>query len=68
MAAPTHSRPHPHLSRDTEARLPWWAVALPLIAFVALLLMIVNPAQAHAATSDAAVGRILEQIHRTLGG
>ena len=64
MSAPTHTPlPPGHLDQHT-ARLPWWAVALPALAFAALLLVIVNPAQAHAATGDPAVGRILEQIQQ----
>ncbi|MEU6081739.1 hypothetical protein [Streptomyces sp. NPDC047108] len=38
-------------SRDAyEIRLPWWAVALPAVAFAALLLMIAGPAEARAST------------------
>ncbi|MEU0163135.1 hypothetical protein ABZ154_31140 [Streptomyces sp. NPDC006261] len=44
-----------------EARLPWWAVALPAVAFAALLLMIMSPGQAQAATADPALGQLIER-------
>jgi hypothetical protein len=67
MTAPTH---HTRTARDTsdsvEIRLPWWAVALPAIAFAALLLLIVSPGEAHAVTTVPTVDRILQQVHQTL--
>ncbi|MEU9984041.1 hypothetical protein [Streptomyces sp. NPDC050856] len=56
----------PVRTRAAEVRLPWWALALPALAFAALLVLITGGAEAHAAGGDPAVGRILEQIHRTL--
>ncbi|MFZ4276638.1 hypothetical protein ACOZFM_28500 [Streptomyces arboris] len=44
-----------------EIRLPWWAVALPAVAFGALLLMIMSPGQAQAATADPALGQLIER-------
>ncbi|MEV7882139.1 hypothetical protein [Streptomyces microflavus] len=44
-----------------ETRLPWWAVALPAVAFAALLLMIMSPGQAQAATADPALGQLIER-------
>ncbi|MCL7378553.1 hypothetical protein ACFU76_34295 [Streptomyces sp. NPDC057539] len=68
MPARTRSRSHPPVSADrVEIRLPWWSVALPVVAFVVLFLLVADPGQAHAATEDATVGRILEHIHLTLG-
>ncbi|MFF8385207.1 hypothetical protein [Streptomyces kanasensis] len=49
-----------------DARLPWWAVALPVAAFTALLLLVTGPGQAHASGGEPAVGRILERIQHTL--
>ncbi|MGA6173323.1 hypothetical protein ACPEIF_24130 [Streptomyces sp. NPDC012600] len=43
-----------------EIRLSWWAVTLPAVAFAALLLMIMSPGQAQAATADPALGRLIE--------
>ncbi|MFE3141976.1 hypothetical protein [Streptomyces scopuliridis] len=72
MPAPTRSRSHPSAfssasSDSVEIRLPWWSVALPAVAFVVLFLLMADPGQAHAATDDPTVGRILEHIHLTLG-
>ncbi|GAA2602831.1 hypothetical protein GCM10010424_62450 [Streptomyces lienomycini] len=47
-----------------DMRLPWWALALPVLAFVALLLLILNPADAHAATDQPAVAHLLERLER----
>ncbi|MFI6703168.1 hypothetical protein ACIBJC_30210 [Streptomyces sp. NPDC050509] len=67
MPVRTHSRPHaPATSGSVDTRLPWWSVALPSIAFVVLFLLMADPGQAHAATSDPTVGRILEHLHLTL--
>jgi len=61
--APSH---RPALTRRpaadrVEIRLPWWAVALPAVAFAALLLMILSPGQAQAATADPALGQLIER-------
>ncbi|MER6119266.1 hypothetical protein E6R60_32435 [Streptomyces sp. A0642] len=62
MPAPTHTRSIRPDAAGVEVRLPWWAVALPAVAFGALLLLIAGPGQAHAATGDPAVSRLLERI------
>ncbi|MFH8476172.1 hypothetical protein [Streptomyces sp. NPDC018000] len=62
MSARTHTRSTHPATGGAEVRLPWWAVALPAIAFAALLLMIVGTGEAQAATTDPAVGRLLERI------
>ncbi|HEY9375333.1 hypothetical protein [Streptomyces sp.] len=51
-----------------DTRLPWWALALPVAAFVALFLLIADPGQAHAAAGpgDPSVGRLLETLQQTL--
>ncbi|MFE9683910.1 hypothetical protein ACFYXC_22175 [Streptomyces sp. NPDC002701] len=64
MSAPTHTPPHPATGRGVEARLPWWALVLPALAFAALLLLILNPADAHAAGADPVVGDLLERIQQ----
>ena len=62
MPAPPHtSSPRP-ASGTVEVRLPWWAVVLPSLAFAALLLLIVGPGRAHAATGDPAIGQLLGWI------
>ncbi|MFJ3664792.1 hypothetical protein ACIPPM_30565 [Streptomyces sp. NPDC090119] len=57
MPVPAHTRPHP---APAAARLPWWALALPILAFVALLLLIMNPSDAHAASGDPALAQLVE--------
>ncbi|MCP3821248.1 hypothetical protein NLX86_25090 [Streptomyces sp. A3M-1-3] len=67
MSDLTHTRSVPPAARGgVEVRLPWWAVALPAIAFVVLLLLIAGPGEAHAATGDPAVAELLERIQQTL--
>lgn len=62
MSARTHTRSTRPAAGGVEIRLPWWAVALPAVAFGALLLLITAPGQAHAAAGDPAVGQLLERI------
>jgi hypothetical protein len=66
MSAPTHTRPHSAIRGGVEVRLPWWALALPALAFALLLLVILNPADAHAAGGDPAVGHLFERIQETV--
>ncbi|MFD0026259.1 hypothetical protein [Streptomyces sp. NPDC058382] len=66
MAARTHTRSTRPDAGGVEIRLPWWAVALPAIAFGALLLLIAGPGQAQAATGEPAVGQLLERITNLL--
>ncbi|MFD3922988.1 hypothetical protein [Streptomyces sp. NPDC058595] len=66
MAAPTHTRSHSPSPDTVEIRLPWWAIALPAIAFAALLLLMAGPGQANAAAGDPGVGRVVHQIQQTL--
>ncbi|WP_329617076.1 hypothetical protein OG244_32140 [Streptomyces brevispora] len=62
MSARTHTRSTRPDAGGVEIRLPWWAVALPAVAFGALLLLITGPGQAHAATGNSAVGQLLQRI------
>ncbi|MFF8828755.1 hypothetical protein [Streptomyces sp. NPDC015131] len=48
------------------SRLPWWAVALPVLAFAVLLALLTGGGQARAAGGDPEVGRFLQQIQHTL--
>ncbi|MFG2130038.1 hypothetical protein ACGFNV_19835 [Streptomyces sp. NPDC048751] len=66
MPAPTHPRPHPATSGRVDIRLPWWALALPLLAFVTLLLLILNPADAQAATGDPAITQLVERVQQLM--
>ena len=64
MSARTHTRPHPASTGAVGTRLPWWALALPTLAFISLLLLILNPADAHAATGDPAVTHLFERVQQ----
>ncbi|MHA5054718.1 hypothetical protein [Streptomyces sp. SD15] len=66
MSARTHTRPHGATPGRVEIRLPWWALALPTLAFITLLLLILNPADAHAAGGDPAITDLFERIQRTV--
>ncbi|GAA3960470.1 hypothetical protein GCM10022384_11390 [Streptomyces marokkonensis] len=64
MSAPTHTRPPRTTRGGVEIRLPWWALALPVLAFVALLLLILNPAEAHATAGEPAIAHLLERVQQ----
>ncbi|MEU0131117.1 MULTISPECIES: hypothetical protein [unclassified Streptomyces] len=62
MPARTHTRTPRPAQGSVEVTLPWWAVALPALAFAVLLLLILEPGQAHAAAGDPALGRLFGRI------
>ncbi|MER6981657.1 hypothetical protein [Streptomyces carpinensis] len=64
MSARTHSRPHPAPPGGVDIRLPWWALALPALAFITLLTLILNPSNAHAATGDPAITQLLQRAQQ----
>ncbi|MCJ1680352.1 hypothetical protein MTF65_24015 [Streptomyces sp. APSN-46.1] len=75
MSAPTHT---PYLSTavpsrrpaaaGANARLHWWALALPALAFGLLLLLLAGSAEAHAASGEApALLQVTEQLLRVVG-
>lgn len=66
MPAPTHTRPDPAPRDDAATRLPWWALALPALAFVALLSLLLNPAEAHAAGGEPAIARLVEHAQQLM--
>lgn len=66
MSARTHSRPHPATTGGVDIRLPWWALALPALAFIALLALILNPSDARAASGDPAITHLFERAHQLL--
>ncbi|MGP3981559.1 hypothetical protein [Streptomyces sp. KR80] len=66
MSARTQRWSTPPQQASYQVRLPWWALALPVIAFVALLLLL-GPGDAHAATgSPSGVGQVLSWIQEVL--
>ncbi|MFG2883011.1 hypothetical protein ACGFYV_12050 [Streptomyces sp. NPDC048297] len=66
MPARTHPRTHPVTTGGVDIRLRWWALALPTLAFVALLMPILNPSDAHAASGDPAVTHLVERLRQFL--
>lgn len=66
MPAHTHTRSRATASGVVEVRLPWWALALPVLAFCALLMLIAGPGDAHAASGDPAVGEFFQRVQQTL--
>lgn len=65
MSAPTHTRVRT-TKAGVDTRLPWWALALPVAAFVALLLLIAGSGEAGATTGDPGVGRVIDHLQQTL--
>lgn len=69
MSAPTHLAPrHPSAPRvaGADARLPWWALALPALAFGLLLILLAGSGQAHAASGE--VSTLVHVTERLLSG
>lgn len=66
MSASTHTRPRPATTGRADIRLPWWALALPTLAFLALLTLILNPAEAHAASGEPAISHLVERAHQLI--
>ncbi|MEW2498624.1 MULTISPECIES: hypothetical protein [Streptomyces] len=65
MSARTPTRTHPATTGGVDIRLPWWALALPALAFVALLALILNPADASAG-GDPALSHLVGRIQQTM--
>ncbi|MFD6532693.1 hypothetical protein [Streptomyces sp. NPDC060184] len=63
MPARTNPRSARGATAGAPVRLPWWALALPVLAFAVLLLMITDPEQAQAASADPdpGFGRFVER-------
>ncbi len=66
MSAPTHTRPPQATRGGVDIRLPWWALALPVLAFVILLLLILNPSDAHAAAGEPVVAHLMEWLRQLI--
>jgi hypothetical protein len=64
MSADTRTRHHPAPRGGVGIRLPWWALALPMIGFVSLLVLILNPSDAQAATGDPAFTHFIERLQQ----
>ncbi|WP_327357104.1 hypothetical protein [Streptomyces sp. NBC_01304] len=66
MPARTHTRSPEQSRGSVEVKLPWWAVALPTIAFVVLLMLILNPAEAQAASGHPGVADFFDRVQESL--
>ena len=66
MSAPAHTRPRPASRRGVVIRLPWWALALPTLAFVSLLVLVLNPSDAQVATGDPAITHLFERLQQLI--
>ncbi|MGW3384659.1 hypothetical protein ACWDCO_31375 [Streptomyces albogriseolus] len=66
MSARTHSRPVPAPRGGAATRLPWWALALPALAFVALLDLVLNPSDAHATAGEPALTLLVERAQQLI--
>ncbi|NUP15962.1 MAG: hypothetical protein HOZ81_07660 [Streptomyces sp.] len=66
MSAPMHTPPHPVSTGRADIRLPWWALALPTLAFITLLTLILNPSDAHAATAEPAITQLFERVQQLI--
>ncbi|MBW5482702.1 hypothetical protein [Streptomyces bambusae] len=68
MSAPTYTRSVAGSAAGADARLPWWALALPVLGFGLLLLLLAGSGQGHPAPAEAsAIGQVTGQILRFLG-
>ncbi|MGW1229478.1 hypothetical protein [Streptomyces sp. NPDC001478] len=67
MQARTDTRSTRSDAAGVEVRLPWWAVVLPALAFAALLLLMAGPGEAHAASGEPAISRLLGHLVAFLG-
>ncbi|MFG2878038.1 hypothetical protein ACGFYU_24050 [Streptomyces sp. NPDC048337] len=74
MSAPTHTRSLPTRpgpaarAGAAEARLHWWALALPALAFGLLLLLLAGSGEAHAESGEASgLLHVTQQFLRAVG-
>lgn len=47
-----------------RTRLPWWALALPVVSFIALLALVASPSVASAASPPQGLAWLLEILAR----
>ncbi|MFR0356523.1 hypothetical protein [Streptomyces sediminimaris] len=66
MSARTHPLSHPETKGGVDIRLPWWALALPALAFVVLLALMLNPTDAQAASGDPAITHLFERVQQLM--
>ncbi|MET3985913.1 hypothetical protein [Streptomyces sp. PvR034] len=72
MSAPLHTRPvrpvRPRTGGVADARLHWWVLALPALAFGLLLLLLAGSGEAQAApVHTSPLAQVTQQILRVVG-
>jgi hypothetical protein len=65
MSARIRPRPADPAGRRLDSRLPWWALALPALAFAALLLLVGSP-DAHAADDSGTLTQLFGLVRGAL--
>lgn len=70
MATVTHTHSPPRRRTSGTATLPWWAVALPALAFAALLMLSVGAGAAGGGGGQygQSAAQLLERVERVLPG
>ncbi|MEU6441228.1 hypothetical protein [Streptomyces sp. NPDC047046] len=68
MTTQVHSRGEPTAPAPAQSRLPWWALALPTLAFLVLLALVAHPGEAHAAVTSPGLAGLLDRFGAFLGG
>ncbi|ASY35632.1 MULTISPECIES: hypothetical protein [unclassified Streptomyces] len=69
MSTQVHSRGEPTApAAPAQSRLPWWALALPTLAFLVLLALVAQPGEAHAAVASPGLAGLLDRFGAFLGG
>ncbi|UQA96207.1 hypothetical protein [Streptomyces halobius] len=53
--------------RSQRSRLPWWALALPVLSFAVLLVLISSPAEASAVRASQRLAPLLEFLAGMVG-
>nr|WP_112473876.1 hypothetical protein [Streptomyces sp. ST1020] len=66
MPARPHTRPHPPTTGGADIRIPWWALALPILAFLVLFGLVLNPSDAQAAASHPTLTQLLEHLQQLI--
>jgi hypothetical protein len=59
-------RAHAQPQSPADLRLPWWALALPVLTFAVLLLVVAHPTQTHTPAGDPALGTVVDAIRHLL--
>ncbi|MET8980316.1 hypothetical protein ABZX85_32400 [Streptomyces sp. NPDC004539] len=68
MPARSHTRPHPATTGGADTHIPWWAIALPVLAFFTLLSLVLNPADAQAAATHPTLTQLVERVQQLMAG